>query len=244
MTEKRPTEHRGSSMTRDMNAPRTPRLHPSWLAHLEHYFHDESMKTLKAFLVEEQRQAQVFPPNRLIFNAFNTTPLSQVKVVILGQDPYHGPGQAHGLSFSVPSGVYPPPSLLNIFQELVNDVGVPMPTSGDLSDWARRGVLLLNTALTVRARAANSHRGQGWESFTDEVIRVVNKERERVVFMLWGRNARQKKNLIDTQRHFIIESPHPSPYSANSGFFGSRPFSRANQFLRTHGHSPIDWRLS
>lgn len=200
------------------------------------------MRALKQFLVEEQRVAQVYPPNRLMFNALNSTPLDAVRVVILGQDPYHGPGQAHGLSFSVPRGVRPPPSLQNIFQELVNDLGIPAPTSGELTEWARRGVLLLNTALTVRARSANSHRGKGWEGFTDEVIRVVSRERSAVVFILWGRNAREKRALIDTSRHLIIESPHPSPYSANSGFFGSRPFSRANAFLSERG-APIDWRL-
>lgn len=202
------------------------------------------MRSLKQFLVEEQRVHQVFPPNRFMFNALNTTPLDQVRVVILGQDPYHGPGQAHGLSFSVPRGTPPPPSLQNIFRELMSDLGVPAPTSGDLSEWAQRGVLLLNTALTVRARQANSHRGRGWEVFTDEVIRVVSRERQSVVFILWGRNAREKRSLIDTRRHLIIESSHPSPYSANYGFFGSQPFSRANQFLQARGESGIDWRLS
>ena len=219
-----------------------PLLHPSWLTHLRAHFQTPAMRALKQFLVEEQRVAQVYPPNRLMFNALNSTPLDAVRVVILGQDPYHGPGQAHGLSFSVPRGVRPPPSLQNIFQELVNDLGIPAPTSGELTEWARRGVLLLNTALTVRARSANSHRGKGWEGFTDEVIRVVSRERSAVVFILWGRNAREKRALIDTSRHLIIESPHPSPYSANSGFFGSRPFSRANAFLSERG-APIDWRL-
>lgn len=220
-----------------------PLLHPSWLIHLESHFQTEEMKALKSFLMEEQKQSQVFPPNRLIFNALNSTPLDQVKVVILGQDPYHGPGQAHGLSFSVPSGVYPPPSLHNIFQELVNDVGIPAPHTGDLSSWAAQGVLLLNTALTVRARQANSHRGKGWESFTDQVIRLVSQERDNAVFILWGRNAREKKTLIDQLKHLIIESSHPSPYSAKYGFFGSRPFSRTNQFLRSTKQAMINWRL-
>ena len=220
-----------------------PLLHPSWLVHLERYFQTEEMKQLKSFLVDEQKQSQVFPPNKLIFNALNSTPLDRVKVVILGQDPYHGPGQAHGLSFSVPPGVYPPPSLQNIFQELVNDVGVPSPQTGDLSSWAAQGVLLLNTALTVRARQANSHRGRGWEGFTDQVIRVVNQEQESVVFILWGKNAKEKKTLVDQQKHLVIESSHPSPYSANYGFFGSRPFSRTNQFLRSRNQAMIKWRL-
>ena len=223
--------------------PQRPLLHPSWLTHLEAHFQRDEMQQLKAFLVAEQSHAKVYPPNRLIFNALNTTPLHQVSVVILGQDPYHGPGQAHGLSFSVPSGVYPPPSLQNIFQELVNDVGVPMPQTGNLSPWAERGVLLLNTALTVRARQANSHRGKGWESLTDEVIRVVSQERENVVFILWGKNAREKKGFVDLSKHLVIESTHPSPYSAKHGFFGSRPFSRANQFLRSRRSAMINWRL-
>ena len=220
-----------------------PLLHPSWLKHLESHFHTTEMQQLRAFLVEEQRTTQVFPPNRLIFNALNSTPLDMVKVVILGQDPYHGPGQAHGLSFSVPNGIYPPPSLQNIFQELVNDVGVPSPQTGDLSAWATQGVLLLNTALTVRARQANSHRGKGWEGFTDQVIRVVNQERDNVVFILWGRNAKEKATLVDQHKHLILQSSHPSPYSANYGFFGSRPFSRANQFLQSRNQGMINWRL-
>ena len=220
-----------------------PQLHPSWLVHLEAYFQTEEMQQLKTFLVQEQQNYSVYPPNRLIFNALNSTPLSEVKVVILGQDPYHGPGQAHGLSFSVPHGVYPPPSLLNIFKELQNDVGIPQPRSGDLSSWTKQGVLLLNTSLTVRARKANSHRGKGWEGFTTEVIKLVNEFQAHVVFILWGRNAREKKTLIDQNKHLIIESSHPSPYSADYGFFGSRPFSRANQFLREHGLAPISWAI-
>ena len=221
----------------------TIQLHPTWLSHLEPTFHSPQMNKLREFLVSEQQQHTTYPPNRLIFNALNTTPLPQVRVVLLGQDPYHGPGQANGLSFSVSRQTKIPPSLHNIFRELQNDLGVPISSHGDLTSWAQQGVLLLNTALTVRARSANSHRGQGWELFTDEVIRTVNKECHAVVFLLWGKNAGEKRTLIDTTRHLIISSSHPSPYSADRGFFGSRPFSRSNQFLDTHGLSPIDWSL-
>lgn len=220
-----------------------PQVHESWLSHLESYFQSNNMKALKQFLVTEQSQHQVYPPNRLIFNALNSTPLEQVKVLILGQDPYHGFGQAHGLSFSVPRGVKVPPSLINIFQELNHDLGLPSPQHGDLSAWTQQGVLLLNTALTVRARQANSHRGKGWEGFTDEVIKLVSQHQEYVVFILWGKNAREKKALVDSSKHLILESAHPSPYSAQYGFFGSRPFSRCNQFLQSRGLSPIDWSL-
>ena len=230
-------------MTNASSLPK-PKLHPSWLNHLESYFYRDEMKLLKAFLLQEQLTYQTYPPNRLIFNALNSTPLEQVRVVILGQDPYHGPGQAHGLSFSVPEGIQPPPSLMNIFQELQNDLGIPIARSGDLSIWTKQGVLLLNTALTVRARQANSHRGKGWEGFTNEVIKVVNHEQEHVVFILWGRNAREKKGLIDSSKHLIIESAHPSPYSAQYGFFGSRPFSRTNNFLLQHGYRKINWSLN
>lgn len=238
-------KHQINSFPKVENSDQThpsPALHSSWLKMLHDHFKTPEMIALKHFLVEEQRVAQVFPPNRLIFNALNSTPLHTVRVVILGQDPYHGPGQAHGLSFSVPHGIYPPPSLQNIFRELMDDIGVPQPSSGDLSEWAKRGVLLLNTALTVRARKANSHRGKGWEGFTDAVMQVVSREQSAVVFILWGRNAQEKRPLIDSRKHLIIESPHPSPYSADRGFFGSRPFSRANQFLQSRG-GVIDWRL-
>ena len=226
-----------------MSAPRTIRLHPSWLRYLEQVFSAPELVALKQFLQQEQANYTTYPPNKLIFNALNTTPLDGVKVVILGQDPYHGPQQANGLSFSVTRGVPPPPSLQNIFRELTQDLGGAPPRHGDLTSWAHQGVLLLNTVLTVRARSANSHRGQGWEAFTDAVIDTVNREQSAVAFILWGRNAREKRNLIDERKHLVITSAHPSPYSANRGFFGSRPFSRANDFLSSRNLTPVDWRL-
>jgi uracil-DNA glycosylase len=185
----------------------------------------------------------VYPPHDEVFAALHLTPFREVKAVILGQDPYHGRGQAHGLCFSVRHGVQPPPSLQNIFKELEADLGISPPDHGCLDAWARQGVLLLNASLTVRAGRAASHQGKGWETFTDEVLRAVNTKPERVVFILWGASARRKKALIDTSRHVIIESAHPSPLSASNGFFGSRPFSRANAALVEAGREPIDWAL-
>lgn len=202
------------------------------------YFHD-----LQAFVATERQQHRVYPPEDQVFAALHLTPYSEVKVLILGQDPYHGPGQAHGLAFSVPPGQEIPPSLRNIHKELFDDLGIEPPGHGSLEPWARQGVLLLNATLTVRAHAAASHQGHGWETFTDAVIEAVNRKQERVVFMLWGASARRKKALIDTTRHRIIESPHPSPLSANRGFFNSRPFSRANRYLVEAGREPVDWRL-
>ena len=219
-------------------------IEESWKKALTHVFSDPFMDELRSFLQQEQQQYQTYPPNKEIFAAMDLTPLPSVKVVILGQDPYHGPRQAHGLSFSVQKGVKPPPSLQNIFQELADDLGCTTPQSGDLRAWARQGVLLLNTVLTVRARQAGSHRGKGWERFTDEVIKAVNQSCEGVVFILWGKDARSKKPMIDSMRHTIIESTHPSPYSARYGFFNSRPFSRTNQALQQAGKSPIQWCLS
>ena len=227
-----------------MTSSRTILLHPSWLTCLAHVFESSELLALKQFLQKEQVTYTTYPPNRLIFNALNSTPLDTVKVVILGQDPYHGPHQAHGLSFSVNRGIPIPPSLQNIFRELANDLGIPPPRHGDLSSWATQGVLMLNSVLTVRARSANSHRGQGWEVFTDEVIKLVNQQQSSVVFILWGRNAQEKRRLIDESKHLIIASSHPSPYSADRGFFGSRPFSKANEFLHARGLAPIDWRLT
>jgi uracil-DNA glycosylase len=198
---------------------------------------------LQQFVVAERGRATIYPPHDEVFAALHLTPYAEVKAVILGQDPYHGPSQAHGLCFSVRPGVPPPPSLQNIFKELETDVGVPAPNHGCLDSWARQGVLLLNASLTVRQGRAASHQGKGWETFTDEVLRVVNAKPERVVFILWGASARKKKALIDTSRHTVIESPHPSPLSASSGFFGSRPFSRANKALVEAGRDPIDWRI-
>jgi uracil-DNA glycosylase len=199
---------------------------------------------LRRFVADERARTTVYPAEHDEFAALHLTSFADTRVVILGQDPYHGPGQAHGLCFSVkPPTPPPPPSLANIFTELAADVGVERPAHGDLSSWARQGVLLLNTCLTVRAGAANSHQGKGWEVFTDEVLRVVDTKAHPVVFVLWGNNARKKKALIDTTRHTVIESPHPSPLSAHNGFFGSRPFSRTNAALEAAGLAPIDWRL-
>lgn len=198
---------------------------------------------LQGFVQAERSRAEVFPPVEDVFAALHLTPFAETKVLILGQDPYHGPGQAHGLCFSVRDGVDVPPSLRNIYAELQADLGIEPPAHGHLEAWARQGVLLLNAVLTVRAHQAASHRNKGWETFTDEVIRAVAAKPERVVFMLWGAAARKKKPLIDLSRHVIIESAHPSPLSANGGFFGSRPFSRANEALVEAGREPIDWRL-
>jgi uracil-DNA glycosylase len=198
---------------------------------------------LQSFVHEERQRATVYPPPDEVFAALHLTPYADVKAVILGQDPYHGPDQAHGLCFSVRHGITPPPSLQNIYKELEQDLGYPPPGHGDLRHWARQGVLLLNTSLTVRQGRAASHQGKGWETFTDEVLRAVNDKPERVVFILWGAAARKKKVLIDRSRHVVIESAHPSPLSASNGFFGSRPFSRANEALEEVGRDPIDWRL-
>ncbi len=198
---------------------------------------------LMTFVKNERAQHNVYPPEGEVFSALHFTPFAGVKALILGQDPYHGPGQAHGLCFSVRPGVDPPPSLANIHQELHADLGCAVPNHGSLEHWAHQGVLLLNATLTVRARRAASHQKKGWEIFTDRVIQVVNDKQERVVFILWGSSARQKRQMIDINRHVVIESPHPSPLSAHRGFFGSRPFSKTNAALRAAGRSPIDWCL-
>lgn len=222
---------------------RTPNLEPSWLEVLAPEFDKPYMRDLRGFLVAEMRQHSVCPPGREMFNAFWLTPFDQVRVVILGQDPYHGPGQAHGLCFSVRQGIALPPSLENVFKELHADLGVAPSTHGDLSSWARQGVLLLNTVLSVRARAARSHAGKGWETFTDKVIEELVARREGLVFVLWGNDAGSKAPMITTPPHRVIRSSHPSPYSAHYSFFGSRPFSRINQWLRERGQTPIDWAL-
>jgi uracil-DNA glycosylase len=202
------------------------------------YWHD-----LQAFVADERAQSTVYPPPEDVFAALHLTPYEQVKVLILGQDPYHGPRQAHGLCFSVRPGVPQPPSLVNIFKELKADLDIDPPKHGSLEHWARQGVLLLNAVLTVRAHQANSHQGKGWEHFTDEIIRRVDEKDETVVFLLWGAYARRKKALVRNPRHVIIESAHPSPLSAHNGFFGSRPFSRTNAALMSAGREPIDWRI-
>jgi uracil-DNA glycosylase len=198
---------------------------------------------LQAFVAAERADHPVYPAPDDVFAALHLTPYAEVKVLILGQDPYHGPRQAHGLCFSVQPGIAPPPSLKNIFKELQDDLGLPPPNHGSLEAWATQGVLLLNTSLTVRGGQAASHQGKGWEVFTDQVIRVVNDKSERVVFILWGASARKKKALVDTDRHAVIESAHPSPLSAHNGFFGSHPFSRANEALVAAGRDPVDWRI-
>ena len=215
-----------------------------WNPILREEFSKPYWPILQQFVADERAQGPVFPPHDQVFAALHLTPYAEVKVLILGQDPYHGPRQAHGLCFSVPHGVPQPPSLQNIFAELRDDLGIEPPSHGNLEGWARQGVLLLNAFLTVRARQAASHRSAGWETFTDEVIRAVSAKPTRVVFILWGAFARRKKSLVDLTRHVIIESPHPSPLSAHNGFFGSKPFSRANAALAAAGRQPIDWSLS
>jgi uracil-DNA glycosylase len=214
-----------------------------WNPILRGEFDKPYWKELQAFVADERARHPIYPPAPDVFRALHLTPYADTKVLILGQDPYHGRGQAHGLCFSVGHDVALPPSLVNIYKELERDVGVAPPKHGNLEAWARQGVLLLNAVLTVRAGSANSHQGKGWEQFTDAVIRAVNDKPEPVVFILWGGYARRKKSLVDTNRHVIIESAHPSPLSAHNGFFGSRPFSRANEALIAAGREPVDWRV-
>lgn len=220
-----------------------PTIEESWKAVLREEFDSEYFRRLKSFLVEEKRQHKVYPPGAQIFAAFNFTPFHDVKVVIIGQDPYHGAGQAHGLCFSVPEGVTPPPSLKNIFKEIRNDLGIEPSYSGNLEKWAAQGVLLLNATLTVRAHQAGSHQNRGWERFTDTVIRKLSEERVGIVFLLWGAYAARKAELIDATRHHILKAPHPSPFSADRGFFGCRHFSQANALLRAQGMEEIDWSV-
>ena len=214
-----------------------------WLTELGAEFRKPYYAKLYQFIKEEYNQYQVFPPADDIFNAFHYTPLSQVKVVIIGQDPYHNIGQAHGLCFSVKPDVEIPPSLVNIYQELQADLGCRIPNNGYLVKWAKQGVLMLNTVLTVRAHQANSHRGKGWEEFTDAAIKALNKQDRPIVFILWGRPAQMKRNMLDNPKHLILEAPHPSPLSAYRGFFGSRPFSQTNNFLIQNRIIPIDWQI-
>lgn len=224
-----------------MNRP--IQLHPSWLQALQDEFSQPYMQQLRDFLRQEKQQHTIYPPGPLIFNALNSTPLDNVKAVIIGQDPYHGPGQAHGLCFSVPRGVPIPPSLRNIYKELHDDLGIAPANHGNLQSWAEQGVLLLNAVLTVRQGQAGSHQGRGWETFTDRVIEHVNSHCQNVVFFLWGSYAQKKGQCIDSQRHCILRAPHPSPLSAHRGFFGSRPFSQANHWLQQHRLAPIDWQI-
>ena len=214
-----------------------------WDELLKDYFASEPYQTLRAFLAQEYRAHTVYPDMYDIFNALKYTSFADTKVVILGQDPYHGPGQAHGLCFSVKKGVEPPPSLKNIFSELKDDIGIPQPAHGELTCWARQGVLLLNPVLTVREHQPNSHKGKGWEPFTDRVIELLDQKQTPVVFLLWGANARNKAKIVQNPIHIKLEAPHPSPLSAYSGFFGCRHFSKANAWLQKTGQTPIDWRI-
>ena len=229
-------------MTR--TASRSIDLESSWLAPLAGEFEQPYMQQLRAFLLaEKQAGKRIFPTGKELFNAFTHTPLDKVKVVILGQDPYHGEGQAHGLCFSVKPGVTVPPSLQNIYKEIQAELGLPIPAHGHLTAWADQGVLLLNSVLSVEAALAASHQGKGWEMFTDRVIEVINREREGVVFMLWGSYAQRKGAIIDAKRHCVLKAPHPSPLSAHRGFFGCGHFIAANRYLQDRGITPIDWRL-
>ena len=227
-----------------MVGERPVQLDDSWLSELQGEFEQPYMQQLRAFLQQEKAAGKtVFPPGALVFNALNSTPLDQVRVVIIGQDPYHGPGQAHGLSFSVPPGVRTPPSLQNIFKEIHRDLGLPIPPHGCLQSWAEQGVLLLNAVLTVEQAQAGSHAKRGWERFTSKVIEVINARREHCVFLLWGSYAQRKGEQIDRQRHCVLTSVHPSPLSAHRGFIGNGHFSAANKYLVEHGLTPIDWSL-
>ncbi|MEP7165643.1 MAG: uracil-DNA glycosylase [Ferruginibacter sp.] len=220
-------------------------IHPSWKAVLKDEFSKSYFQQIVTFLKTEKALGKViYPPGPLIFNAFNQTPYDKVRVVLLGQDPYHGEGQAHGLSFSVPTGKKPPPSLVNIFKEIQTDIGVQMPMQyGNLTKWAEQGVLLLNAALTVRAGEPFSHAKYGWADFTDAVIQKVSDEKTGVIFLLWGKFAQEKQSLIDESKHYVLKSAHPSPFSADKGFFGCRHFSRTNTLLAKDGQQPIDWKL-
>lgn len=227
-----------------MNEAREIRLEPSWKSRLECEFDMPYMQDLRKFLLErKQSGAVIYPPGGQIFNAMNSTPFDQVKVVILGQDPYHGKDQAHGLCFSVPQGIPKPPSLVNIFKELQADLGIPIPEHGTLDKWADQGVLLINATLTVRDSQAGSHQKHGWETFTNRVIEVVSQEKNGVVFLLWGRFAQAKESLIDNSKHLILKSAHPSPLSAYNGFFGCKHFSLTNDYLEKQGNPGIDWAL-
>jgi uracil-DNA glycosylase len=220
-----------------------PVIEKGWKEVLWEEFQSPYFSELKAFLVDEKKKFSIYPPGNLIFNAFQHTSFDRVKVVILGQDPYHGPGQAHGLCFSVPHGIPQPPSLVNIFKELQSDLGIPVPPHGNLEGWADQGVLLINATLTVRAGQAGSHQNRGWETFTNRVIEKISAHKSGVVFLLWGRYAQAKEELIDSLKHLILKAAHPSPFSAYNGFFGCRHFSMTNDYLEKQGLQGIDWKL-
>ena len=215
----------------------------SWKEVLKEEFEKPYFSELKEFLVDEKARFNVYPPGGLIFNAFRLTAFDDVKVVLLGQDPYHGAGQAHGLCFSVPPGISIPPSLINIFKEIERDLGIPVPYNGCLENWAKQGVLLLNATLTVRANQPGSHQRRGWENFTNTIIEKLSEKRVGLVFLLWGKFAQEKESLIDTNRHYVLKAAHPSPYSAYNGFFGCRHFSKTNELLKKHGLAEVDWKV-
>jgi uracil-DNA glycosylase len=221
-----------------------PVIEKSWKNALIDEFQKPYFKQIKKTLVEEKSKYHIYPPGNLIFNAFNQTPFENVSVVILGQDPYHGPGQAHGLCFSVPQGIAQPPSLVNIFKEIRDDLGIPIPKTGNLEKWAQQGVLLLNAMLSVRENSAGSHQKIGWETFTNQVIQTLSDKGNGIIFLLWGRFAQEKAKLIDTTRHTILTAAHPSPLSAYNGFFGCKHFSKTNEILKKLGKMPIDWSLN
>ncbi len=228
-----------------MSAPITPKIEPSWLEALKDEFEKPYFAEIKQYLLQEKQAGKtVYPPGSLIFNAFNLTPFDKVKVVILGQDPYHGHGQAHGLSFSVPKGVAQPPSLVNIFKEIKDDLGIAPPNHGNLEHWAKQGVLLLNAFLTVRANEPASHSKIGWEHFTNAVIQKLSEEKDGLIFLLWGKFAQNKETLIDDFKHHILKAAHPSPFSVHNGFYGCKHFSKTNQILENKGLEPIDWNLN
>jgi uracil-DNA glycosylase len=220
-----------------------PRIEASWLQVLEEEFRKSYFLQLKEFLLEERKVYSIFPPGSRIFAAFDSTPFQSVKVVILGQDPYHGPGQAHGLCFSVPDGIRKPPSLVNIFKELHDDLGIQEPQNGNLEKWASQGVLLLNATLTVRANQAGSHQNKGWELFTDRIISLISEKKSGIVFLLWGNYAQAKASLIDETKHLVLRAAHPSPFSVYRGFYGCRHFSATNNFLSKSGKTPVNWSL-
>ena len=227
-----------------MSQEKSGQLHSSWQVAIGQEFDKPYMQALRTFLAQEKAAGKViYPPSPLIFNAFNHTPFNLVRVVIIGQDPYHGPDQAHGLSFSVPDGVKPPPSLVNIFKEIASDLGITMSGRGDLSPWAEQGVLLLNATLTVEQANAGSHQKRGWEEFTDAAIAALNAQRENLIFVLWGSYAQKKGAAIDSTKHLVLKSVHPSPLSAHRGFFGNHQFSQINEYLSQHGQQPINWQL-
>ena len=227
-----------------MNIKIDPKIDKSWKIILKDEFSKDYFYTLKKFLIEEQKQYKVFPKNKDIFTAYNTTKFEDVKVVIIGQDPYHGDNQAHGLAFSVLDGTKFPPSLINIFKELSDDIGCKTPTTGNLIEWSKQGVFLINTVLTVRAHNASSHKDIGWEYFTDATISAINKHLQNIVFILWGKPAQMKEKLIDNSKHLILKAPHPSPLSSYRGFFGSKPFSSTNSYLKAHNKKEISWCLN